>query len=147
MQVILRKDVEKLGIAGDMVEVSNGYGRNFLFPKGLAVEASKKNIKTLEHEKRLIADRKKRELKDAEEFGKRISEISVTIPMQAGEEDKLFGAVTSMDIADALSKEGITIDKRNILLEEPIKRLGIYPVNVKIHPDITAEVKVWVVKL
>ena len=147
MQVILRKDVEKLGIAGDMVEVSNGYGRNFLFPKGLAIEASKKNIKTLEHEKRLIADRKKRELKDAEEFGKRISEISVTIPMQAGEEDKLFGAVTSMDIADALSKEGITIDKRNILLEEPIKRLGIYPVNVKIHPDITAEVKVWVVKL
>lgn len=147
MQVILRKDVEKLGTAGDIVEVSNGYGRNFLFPKGLAVEASKKNIRTLEHEKRLIGDRKKKELKDAEELGKRISEISVTIPMQAGEEDKLFGSVTSMDIAEALSKEGVSVDKRDVLLEEPIKRLGIYPVNVKIHTDVTAEVKVWVVKL
>lgn len=147
MQVILKKDVEKLGIAGNIIEVSNGYGRNFLLPNGLAVEASRKNLKTLEHEKRLIDDRKKRELKDAEALTKRISEISVTIPMQTGEEDKLFGSVTSMDISEALSKEGIQIDKRDILLEEPIKRLGIYPVNVKIHPDVTAEVKVWVVKL
>lgn len=146
MQVILRKDIEKLGAAGDMVEVSNGYGRNYLLPKGLAIEATPRNIKTIEHEKRLITERKKSELGDAEEIKRKISEISVTIAMQAGEEDKLFGAVTTMDIAEALSKDGISIDKKNILLEEPIKRLGIYNVNVKVHPEVMTELKVWVVK-
>lgn len=147
MQVILRKDVEKLGVAGDMVEVSKGYGRNYLFPRGLAIEASPKNLKVIEHEKRLIAERKKNTIRDAESFKKKLSETSVTVAMQAGEEDKLFGAVTSMDIAEALSKEGISIDKRNIILDEPIKRLGIYAVNVKVHPELMAELKVWVVKL
>jgi large subunit ribosomal protein L9 len=147
MQVILRKDVEKLGVAGDLVEVSNGYGRNYLFPRGLAIEASPKNLKVIEHEKRLIAERKKNAIRDAESFKKKLSETSVTVAMQAGEEDKLFGAVTSMDIAEALSKEGISIDKRNIILDEPIKRLGIYAVNVKVHPEVMAELKVWVVKL
>ena len=147
MQVILKKDVDKLGIAGAVIEVSNGFGRNYLLPKGLAVEASTKNIKILEHEKKLIADIKKRDLRDAESLKEKISDTSVTIAMQAGEEDKLFGSVTAMDIADALSKEGISIDKRNILLEEPIKRLGIYTVNVKIHPELIADLKVWVVKL
>lgn len=147
MQVILRKDVEKLGVAGDMVEVSKGYGRNYLFPRGLAIEASPKNLKIIEHEKRLIAERKKNTIRDAESFKKKLSETSVTVAMQAGEEDKLFGAVTSMDIAEALSKEGISIDKRNIILDEPIKRLGIYAVNVKVHPEVMAELKVWVVKL
>ncbi|MBI5198675.1 MAG: 50S ribosomal protein L9 [Nitrospirae bacterium] len=146
MQVILRKDIEKLGAAGDMIEVSNGYGRNYLLPRGLAIEATPRNIKTIEHEKRLIAERKKSEIRDAEEIKKKISDISVTIAMQAGEEDKLFGAVTTMDIAEALSKDGISIDKRNILLEEPIKRLGIYNVNVKVHPEVMTELKVWVVK-
>lgn len=146
MQVILRKNIEKLGAAGDMVEVSNGYGRNYLLPRGLAIEATPRNIKTIEHEKILISERKKSELRDAEEIKKKISEISVTIAMQAGEEDKLFGAVTTMDIEEALSKEGISIDKRNIFLEEPIKRLGIYNVNVKVHPEVMTELKVWVVK-
>lgn len=147
MQVILRKDVEKLGVAGDMVEVSKGYGRNYLFPRGLAIEASPKNLKVVEHEKRLITEKKKNTIRDAELFKKKLSETSVTVAMQAGEEDKLFGAVTSMDIAEALSKEGISIDKRNIILDEPIKRLGIYAVNVKVHPEVMAELKVWVVKL
>lgn len=146
MQVILRKNIEKLGAAGDMVEVSNGYGRNYLLPRGLAIEATPRNIKTIEHEKILISERKKSEIRDAEEIKKKISEISVTIAMQAGEEDKLFGAVTTMDIEEALSKEGISIDKRNIFLEEPIKRLGIYNVNVKVHPEVMTELKVWVVK-
>ncbi len=146
MQVILRRDIEKLGAAGDMVEVSNGYGRNYLLPRGLAIEATPRNIKTIEHEKRLITEKKKSELRNAEEIKKKISEISVTIAMQAGEEDKLFGAVTTMDIAEALSKDGISIDKKNILLEEPIKRLGIYNVNVKVHPGVMTEIKVWVVK-
>jgi len=147
MQVILREDVEKLGRAGDVLHVSNGYGRNYLIPKGLAIEATTKNIKALEHEKRLIENKKRKERIDAEALAKRISETSVTIPMQAGEEDKLFGSVTAMDITEALAKEGISIDKRNLLLEEPIKRLGIYTVNIKIHPDVIAELKVWVVKL
>ncbi|MEK6690830.1 MAG: 50S ribosomal protein L9 [Nitrospirota bacterium] len=146
MQVILRKNIEKLGAAGDMIEVSNGYGRNYLLPRGLAIEATPRNIKTIEHEKILISERKKSEIRDAEEIKKKISEISVTIAMQAGEEDKLFGAVTTMDIEEALSKEGISIDKRNIFLEEPIKRLGIYNVNVKVHPEVMTELKVWVVK-
>jgi large subunit ribosomal protein L9 len=147
MQVILKKDVEKLGMAGDLIEVSNGYGRNYLIPKGLAIEATTRSLRILEHEKRLIADSKKKELRDAEDLKGKISETSVTITMQAGEEDKLFGSVTAMDIAEALSKEGISIDKRNIILDEPIKRLGIYTVNVKIHPEIITGLKVWVVKL
>lgn len=147
MQVILKKDVEKLGMAGDLVDVSKGFGRNYLLPKGLAVEATARNINVLEHERKLIADRKKKELRDAETLGKKISETSVTVAMQAGEEDKLFGSVTAMDIAESLSKEGISIDKRDILLEEPIKRLGIYTVNVKVHPELISELKVWVVKL
>lgn len=147
MQVILKKDIEKLGMAGALVEVSNGYGRNYLIPRGLAVEATAKNIKALEHERRLIENKKKKDERDAEAFAKRISETSVTITMQAGEEDKLFGSVTAIDIAEALSKEGISMDKRDILLEEPIRRLGIYSVNVKVRPEVTAELKVWVVKL
>lgn len=147
MQIILKEDVERLGRAGDILKVSDGYGRNYLIPKGLAVEATNKNIKVLEHEKRLIENKKKKEKMDAETLAKRISETSITIPMQAGEEDKLFGSVTAMDIAEALSREGISIDKRNVLLDEPIKRLGIYTVNIKVHPEVTTELKVWVVKL
>lgn len=146
MQVILKRDIEKLGMAGDLVEVSNGYGRNYLLPRGLAIEATEKNIKAIEHEKRLIAERKKKEIINAEMLKKKISEISVTIPMQAGEEDKLFGSVTAIDIAEALAKEGISLDKRNIILEEPIKRLGIYTVDVKVHPEVKAELKVRIVK-
>lgn len=146
MQIILERDVKKLGMSGDLVEVSSGYGRNYLIPRGLAIEATAKNIKVIEHKKRLIAERKKNEVRDAEAIKKKISEISITIAMLAGEEDKLFGAVTAMDISEALSKESISIDKRNILLEEPIKRLGIYTVDVRVHPEVTAELKVWVVK-
>ncbi|MDI6727558.1 MAG: 50S ribosomal protein L9 [Thermodesulfovibrionales bacterium] len=145
MQIILKENVKDLGHIGDVVNVKDGYARNFLIPKGLAVEANPKNIKALEHEKRKIHELAKKVKASAEELAARISGTSVTIKAKTGEEDKLFGSVTAMDIADALKKEGIDIDKKKIVLDEPIKRLGSYTVNVKIHSDVTAQLNVQVV--
>jgi large subunit ribosomal protein L9 len=145
MQIILKENVKDLGHIGDVVNVKDGYARNFLIPKGLAVEANPKNIKALEHEKRKIHELAKKVKASAEELAARISGTSVTIKAKTGEEDKLFGSVTAMDIADALKKEGIDIDKKKIVLDEPIKRLGSYTVNVKIHSDVTAHLNVQVV--
>lgn len=146
MQVILKEDVEKLGKIGDVVVVSDGYARNFLIPKNLATEATPRNMKRIEHEKRLIAEKLKKATKEAENFARRLNEIIVTIPVQTGEGDKLFGSVTTMDIASALEKEGITVERKKILLENLIKELGAYIVPVKIHPEVTANLKVQVVK-
>jgi large subunit ribosomal protein L9 len=146
MKVILKEDVDKLGRMGDLVNVADGYARNFLLPRNLAALATTKNIKSLEHEKRVIADRIKKEKMAAEEEAKKISAVSVSIPAQVGEEGKLFGSVTSKDIADAIAAQGFEIDKRKILLEKPIKEIGTFMVPVKIHHDITAQVKVEVVK-
>ncbi len=145
MQVILKENVKDLGHIGDVVNVKDGYARNFLIPKGLAVEANPKNIKALEHEKRKIHELAKKVKASVEELAARISKASVTIKAKAGEEHKLFGSVTAMDIADALKKEGIDIDKKKIIVDEPIKRLGSYTVNVKIHSDVTAQLNVQVV--
>lgn len=145
MQVILKENVKNLGHIGDIVNVKDGYARNFLIPKGLAVEANPKNIKALEHEKRKIHELAKKAKAFAEELAARVSGTSVTIKAKTGEEDKLFGSVTTMDIADALKKEGIDIDKKKIVLDEPIKRLGSYTVNVKIHSDVSAQLNVQVV--
>lgn len=144
MQVILREDIKNLGQMGSVVNVKDGYARNFLIPKGLAVEANPKNIRALEHEKRKIQELAKRAKASAEDFASKLSGKTITIKAKAGEEDKLFGSVTAMDIADALKKEGLDIDKKKILLEEPIKRLGSYAVNVKIHPEVTAQLNVSV---
>jgi large subunit ribosomal protein L9 len=146
MKVILREDVDKLGRMGDLVNVADGYARNFLIPRNLAALATTKNIKSLEHEKRVIADRIKKEKMAAEEEAKKISAVSVSIPAQVGEEGKLFGSVTSKDIADAIAAQGFEIDKRKIQLEKPIKEIGTFMVPVKVHHDITAQVKVEVVK-
>ena len=145
MQVILKENVKDLGHIGDVVNVKDGHARNFLIPKGLAVEANPKNIKALEHEKRKIHELAKKAKASAEELAARVSGTSVTIKAKTGEEDKLFGSVTAMDIADALKKEGMDIDKKKIVLDEPIKRLGSYTVNVKIHSDVTAQLNVQVV--
>lgn len=145
MQVILKENVKDLGRMGDVVNVKDGYARNFLIPKGLAVEANPKNIKALEHEKRKIHELAKKAKASAEELAARVSGTSVIIKAKTGEEDKLFGSVTAMDIADALKKEGMDIDKKKIILDEPIKRLGSYTVNVKIHSDVTAQLNVQVV--
>jgi len=146
MKVILKEDVANLGHMGDVVEVSPGYARNFLVPKKKAFEATAKNLKAIEHQKKLLADQLKREKKEAEALAARINESSITIPVQVGEGEKLFGSVTNKDIAEALVKEGIEVDKHRILLEKPIKELGIFTVPVKLHPEVTANLKVWIVK-
>ncbi|MDA8433555.1 MAG: 50S ribosomal protein L9 [Nitrospiraceae bacterium] len=145
MKVFLRDDVKNLGKIGEVVNVADGYARNFLFPKKLAVEANTKNIREFEHNKRIIQERAAK-IKDASKAtAERLSALSIVIKAKAGEEEKLFGSVTTMDIAEALKAEGYEIDKKKISLEEPIKRLGEYSVEVKIHHEVSATVKVQVV--
>jgi len=146
MKVILKQDVKDLGTIGTVLDVANGYGRNYLIPRNLAVEANPKNIKQFEHQKKIILAKAEKIKIAAGDVGDKLSAMSLVIEAQAGEEDKLFGSVTSMDIAEAIAKQGIEIDKRKILLEEPIKRLGTYDVSVKVHQDVTAAVKVEVRK-
>lgn len=146
MKVILKQDYEKLGNAGDIVTVKNGYARNFLFPHQIAYEATPSNMKRYEEEKKRQNFQMNKEVKKAEKLGQELEKISCTIAVAVGEEDKLFGSVTSQDIASALHEKGMEIDKRKILLEEPIKALGIYTVPIKLHSDVSANVKVWVVK-
>ena len=146
MKVILRSDVERLGSAGDVVSVAAGYARNFLLPRGVAVAATDGNVKLIEVEKKRIAKDQARQKEEAEALAKQLEALSITISKQAGEEDKLFGSVTNKEIAEALVKENHEIDKRKIILEEPIKALGIYTVPIKLHSEVTAELKLWVVK-
>lgn len=147
MKVILLEDVPNLGKTGDMVNVKDGYARNYLIPRKLGIAATPKNLKAFEHQKRLAQSKIRKNKSDAQRLAERLESISLTIPQKVGEEDKLFGAVTSMTIAQFLKEqEGIEIDKRKIELAEPIKRLGIYTVPIKLHPEITANLRVWVVK-
>jgi len=145
MKVILKEDVEHLGRAGDVLDVSDGYCRNFLLPRRLALPATTRSVTQIEHRKRLVADKISRERKAAEEVRKRLEDVACKIAREAGEEDKLFGSVTTRDIADSLAEEGFDIDHRRIKLDAPIKNLGIYHVEVKLATDLTAQVKVWVV--
>jgi len=146
MKVILREDVKDLGIMGTVIDVANGYGRNYLIPKNLAVEANPKNIKQLEHEKNIILAKAKKIRKSAEDSAEELSKLSISIEAKSGEEDKLFGSVTAKDIAEEIAKHGIDVDKRKIILEEPIKHLGSYDVAVKVHHDVTAKIKLEVTK-
>jgi large subunit ribosomal protein L9 len=145
MKVVLKFDVDKLGKVGDVVEVSNGYARNFLIPQDKALEANTHNLQLLEQVKKANAKKLLKLKNEAEEIAAKIEAVSCTIVMQAHDE-QLYGAVTSADISKSLSQEGITVDKKDILLEEPIKALGVYHVPVKLHPEVKAQVKVWVVK-
>jgi large subunit ribosomal protein L9 len=145
MKVFLKEEVKNLGKMGDVVNVSEGYARNFLLPKKFAVEANPKNLKEFEHNKRIIQD-KAVKIKDASKAtADKLSALTLKIRAKAGEEEKLFGSVTTMDIADAFKAEGFEVDKKKILLAEPIKRLGEYTVEVKIHHEVNATVKVQVV--
>lgn len=145
MQVILREDIDKLGKIGDLVKVADGYARNYLVPKKKAIEATPKNLRAMEHARKMVADRMRKLKKEAAADADKIKALSITIKAKAGEEGKLFGSVTSMDIAEAVKAQGVTIDKRRIVLEEPIKRLGDFAVPVKLHADVVAELKVSVV--
>lgn len=146
MQVILKEDVKNLGKAGEIVNVKDGFGRNFLLPRGLAIDATAKNINQLEHQKRVIVQRSKKIANDAQSLADRLSQVSVILNAKAGDEDRLFGSVTSADISEALKQKGFDIDKKKIILEEPIKRLGEHAVRIKLHPEISAELKVFVNK-
>jgi large subunit ribosomal protein L9 len=145
MQVILREDIDKLGKIGDLVKVKDGFGRNYLIPKKKAIEATPKNVKAMDHAKKMVSDRLRKLKKEATADAENIKALSLTIKAKAGEEGKLFGSVTSMDIAEAAAAQGVKIDKRKILLEEPIKRLGEFTVAVKLHTDVAADLKVTVV--
>ena len=145
MKVILREDIETLGKAGDIVKVADGYGRNFLIPRKLAVPADLRNLKALEHERRGIEARAKKLRKSAESLADSLSALSLTLAAKAGEEGKLFGAVTSRDIAEALAGAGVAVDRRQVLLEEPIKQVGDYKVKVKAGGSLVPEVSVSVV--
>jgi len=146
MKVVLRQDHESLGSAGDIVNVKVGFARNYLIPQGYALVATPKNIQRFENEKKQQNWMKEKEKRNALETAKKLENLSCTIAVQVGEEEKLFGSVTSQHIADALEAQGYPIDKRKVLLEEPIKSLGIYSIPIKLHPEVEAKVKVWVVK-
>ncbi|MDE3057451.1 MAG: 50S ribosomal protein L9 [Bacteroidota bacterium] len=146
MKVILRQDFEALGKIGDVVDVKDGYARNYLIPRNIVFRATPNNLNALEEEKKQHARREQKQLKEAEKLRGEIEKVSLTISMKVGEDDKLFGSVTSQMIADALKEKNYTVDKRNIELEEPIKTLGIFEVPVKIHSSVTAKIKVWVVR-
>lgn len=146
MKVILRKNFDQLGKIGDLVDVKDGYARNFLLPRQIAYIATKGNIRALEEEKQQLAKKEVKELEAAKILAAELENVSITIPVKVGEEDKIFGSVTSQMIANALKEKNYNIDKRNIDLEEPIKALGIYSVNVKLHSEINAVVKTWVVR-
>ncbi len=146
MKVILRQNYEKLGEIGDIVVVKDGFARNFLIPRKIAYAAVKGNILALEEEKKILAKKKEQEMHAAEKVAVELEKVSVTIPVQVGEEDKIFGSVTTQMIADSLKEKGHEIDKRKIEIDEPIKSLGIYSVSVKLHPNVSAKVKVWVVR-
>lgn len=146
MQVILVNDVEKLGRAGDIVKVAPGYARNYLLPKRIALEANVKNQRWLEQQKARILKRALELRTDAEAVAARLSSAVVVIAKQAGEEDKLYGSVTSLEIAEKLAAQGIEVDKRKLVLHEPIRRLGDHEVTVKLHSDVEAQLKVQVVR-
>ena len=146
MEVILRDDVDKLGSRGQVVKVAAGYARNFLIPKKLAVAATESNKKIVEQERQAHLRKEAKLATEAQDLAKLVNGVSLTISQKAGENDQLFGSVTSKDVADGLAAKGYTIDRRKIQLDEPIKSLGEFKVPVKLHKDVTAEVTVVVVK-
>jgi large subunit ribosomal protein L9 len=146
MELILREDVEGLGVRGDLVRVKDGYARNYLLPQGLAVLATDVQKRILERETRQRELRDERTKRNLETVAEKMRDLSTTIVVQAGEEDKLYGSVGAHDIAEAITKQGFEIDHKQVMLDEPIKKLGIYTVPVRLHREIEISVKVWVVK-
>jgi large subunit ribosomal protein L9 len=146
MKVILLENVPSLGKAGDLVKVSDGYGRNYLIPQKKAILATEKSLKVIEHQKRLVQQQMEKVKKNAEKLGRKIETLSCTFAKTVGESGKLFGSVTSMDVENYLKENGIEVDRKKIALEEPIKNLGMFTVPIKLHPEVTTHLKVWVVQ-
>ncbi len=145
MEVILNESIESLGKAGDIVSVANGYARNYLLPKGLAITADKKNLTKIEKQREAILKRAAKMQEEYEALASQLAALDIEIPVKVGEEDKLYGSVTNLDIAKAVEEKGFQIDRKKILLGEPIKALGEYEVPVKLSPDVTATLKIKVV--
>jgi large subunit ribosomal protein L9 len=146
MNVILLKNVDNLGQTGDTVKVKDGYGRNYLVPRGFAVIADERNSRRMAHQKRQAEAAAAKELGAAKELADKIDQTAVSIKREAGEEGKLFGSVTNRDIAEALAAEGVDVDRRNIVLDEAIRNIGVFTVKVKLHSSIEASVKVYVIQ-
>lgn len=146
MKIILREEVKGLGTVGETLQVKDGYARNYLIPQGVAVFATEKNLRMLEKE-RAVAAKKQQEAKEsARLFADELSKVSVTISAEAKEDDKIFGSIGIADIAAALKSEGFEIAKKDIVLEEPLKELGAFDVQISVHPEVFAKIKVWVVR-
>jgi large subunit ribosomal protein L9 len=146
MEVILKQSVEKLGNPGDVVKVSAGYARNYLIPRGIAVEATAGNRKRIEQQRQRLEAAEAARRESAQTLAERLSQVSLTFAARVGEEGKLFGSVTASDILHRLEELGYELEKRQIDLHEPIKTLGVYRVPIRLHADVKAEVKVWVIK-
>lgn len=148
MKVILRQDLETLGAAGEIVTVRPGDARNYLLPRAMAYAATAANIRQLEEEKRRAEGRSKREFLEARRRASQLEGVSLTFHAKSGEESKLFGSITSADIADRLAEQGLDfeVDRRQVELAEPIKALGVYAVTIRLHTDVRPEIKVWVIK-
>lgn len=146
MRVILRQKHESLGDVGEVVSVKEGYAFNYLIPKGIAMAATPKNLKVIEQEKKRLYAAELREKRKAEELKAKLDTVSVTAEVQVGEEDRVFGAVTAQHIAELLHAKGYDIDRRKIVLDEPLKALGVYEVPIKLHHEVEAKIKVWVVR-
>ncbi|HEY0707997.1 MAG TPA: 50S ribosomal protein L9 [Polyangia bacterium] len=146
MRVILQESIDKLGDAGEVVTVRDGFGRNYLLPRKMAVVATEKDVARFEHDKRVIAARTAKMVKELQAQAEKLNQVSVSITAQTGEGDKLYGSVTSRDISEALKAQGVQIDSKKLGLAEPIKTLGMTEVPVKLGSNVTANIKVWVVK-
>jgi len=146
MKVILKEDHEQLGKAGEIVQVADGYARNYLMPKGLALRVTRSNMAVYEAEKRQKEIFQNKARRTAEALVKELEKVSCTAVVPVGEEDKIFGSVTNQHVADLLKEKGYDIDRRNILLDEPIRALGVYTVGIRLHPEVEGKIKVWVVK-
>ena len=146
MKIVLLKDVDNLGIVGDELVVKDGYARNYLLPNGLAVEATQGMLHALEQAKRKRQRQEQQIKEECEQLAEKLKDVSCTVAMETGEEDKIFGSVTSEMISECLQQEGFEIDKKKILIAESIKSLGVYNVDIKLHPEIKAQIRVWVVK-
>jgi large subunit ribosomal protein L9 len=146
MRLILKQEVSNLGDAGDIVNVSAGYGRNYLIPQGLAVLANEGSVASLDHQKRMAAAIKRRLITEFRELAERLESSPVSIRRETGNDDKLFGSVTKRDIVEALAKEGLTVDRKHIELDEPLRNIGLFSISVRLHREVSATVRVYVIR-
>lgn len=146
MKVILRTDIANVGRQGDIKEVSPGYARNYLLPRQMAMEATEQNLKIWNKEKVKLEKQREKIIADARAVAEKVEKVSLTMPVRVGEAGKLFGSVTSANIAKALEEQGFAIEKHDILLHDPIKELGVFTVDIRLHPEVIAKIKVWVIE-